>query len=142
REEPGRGTDADSPVRGDAMKSRLFVVAMLLAVPAWAAAPAQPDRIVSVSVLPTTITLSHHRNPHSLQVLGLTADGYTVDLRSSAKVTVDAPKVAVYEDGWVRPVGDGTAKVTVAAAGQTLTIPVTVKLPAKEPVISFRHEVM
>src|SRR5205823_11741936 len=64
REEPGRGTDAGSPVRGDAMKSRLFVVAMLLAVPAWAAAPAQPDKVVSVSVHPTTMTLTHHRNPH------------------------------------------------------------------------------
>src|SRR5204863_5925660 len=46
------------------------------------------------------------------------------------------------ERGWVRPVASGATQVTVTAAGQTVTVPVKVELPAVEPPISFRHEVM
>ncbi len=101
-----------------------------------------PEKIASVRVHPETVTLTHQRRPHSLQVLGQTADGYTVDLQKAATFATDAPKVAVVEDGWVRPVGDGVAKITVSAAGKTMTVGVTVKLPAAEPEVSFRHEVM
>jgi hypothetical protein len=101
-----------------------------------------PEKVASVSVHPKAVTLTHQRNWQSLQVLGQTADGYTVDLRPSATITSDNPKVAVVADGWIKPVGDGTAKVTVSAAGKSMTVSVTVKLPAKEPATSFRHEVM
>src|SRR5205823_2928931 len=51
-------------------------------------------------------------------------------------------KVATVEAGWVRPVGTGQTTVTVTAGGQTFSVPVKVTLPAAEPPISFRHEVM
>jgi hypothetical protein len=112
----------------------LFIA--FIAVPAFAAEPA------AVTVHPTAIEIKHHRHPHAIQVLGTTADGYSVDLRDSAKFTVADPKVAVVEDGWVRPVSAGETTVTVTAGNQSFTIPVKVKLPDAEPAISFRHEVM
>jgi hypothetical protein len=78
-----------------------------------------------------------------LQVLGTTADGYALDLRSQARFTSADPRIAVVEDqGWVRSVGSGQTQVTVSVAGQTRTVPVKVQLPPAEPPYSFRHEVM
>jgi hypothetical protein len=101
-------------------------------------APAGP-----VTVLPATLNLRHARQPHALQVLGTTADGYSVDLRDQARFTSADPRIAeVDERGWVRPVGSGNTTIAVAVAGQSLTVPVTVQMPPREPAISFRHEVM
>ncbi len=97
----------------------------------------------SITVQPAALDIRHHRHPHSLQVLGTTADGYSLDLRSQARFTSADPRVAtVDERGWVRPVTSGQTRVTVAVAGQTQTITVKVQLPAAEPPYSFRHEVM
>jgi hypothetical protein len=118
------------------MTRLLFAVAVaLLPAPALAAAP-------SVTVSPTAIEIKHHRHPHAIQVLGTTADGYSLDLRDTAQFASDNPKVAIVEAGWVKPVGSGSAKITVTAEGRTFTVPVTVTLSEKEPPISFRHEVM
>ncbi len=118
--------------------TRLLLTSLvaLLAAPAFAAEPA------SVTVSPIAIEIKHHRQPHAIQVLGTTADGYSVDLRDPAKFTVADPKVATVENGWVKPIATGETTVTVAAGGQTFNIPVKVTLPATEPPISFRHEMM
>jgi hypothetical protein len=113
---------------------RLLLLAALLPAPALAADP--------VTVSPAAIEIKHQRHPHAIQVLGTTADGYSVDLGDAATFTVADPKVATVEGGWVKPVASGTTTVTVTAAGQTFTVPVKVALPAAEPPISFRHEVM
>jgi hypothetical protein len=42
---------------------------------------------VSVTVQPAAIELRHQRQPIALQVLGASADGYSLDLRSEAKYT-------------------------------------------------------
>jgi hypothetical protein len=110
--------------------------AALLAGPAFAADAA------SVVVSPSAVEIKHHRRPFAIQVLGTTAGGYSLDLRDSATFASDNPKVAVVEAGWVKPVGSGSAKVTVAVGGKTFTVPVTVSLAGKEPPVSFRHEVM
>ncbi len=97
----------------------------------------------SVSVLPETIELRHQRRPHALQVFGTTADGYALDLRAFAKFKSADPKIAsVDAEGWVRPIANGQTQVTVTVAGQTRTVAVKVQLPATEPPLSFRHEVM
>src|SRR5262249_12917642 len=103
--------------------------------------PAAPP--VAVVVHPVAIELRHHREPHSLQVLGASADGYTLDLRPPARFTSADPRIAVVDDrGWVRPVSNGQTQVTVAVAGQTRAVSVHVQLPPTEPAFSFRHEVM
>jgi hypothetical protein len=111
-------------------------VAALFASPAFAADAA------SVVVSPPSVEIKHHRQPFAIQVLGTSADGYSLDLRDSATFASDNPEVAVVEAGWVKPVGSGSAKVTVTVEGKRFTIPVTVSLAGKEPPVSFRHEVM
>jgi len=97
----------------------------------------------SIMVHPTTLDLHHVRHLHSLQMLGATPDGYTLDLRPQARFTSGDLRVATIDErGWVRPVGSGQTKVTVTVAGQTRTVAVKVQLPPVEPPYSFRHEVM
>ena len=99
--------------------------------------------VVNVKVQPAAINLHHPRQPFTLQVLGTTADGYTVDLHGQARFSSADPKVAaVDERGWVRPTGSGATDVTVTVGARTLTVPVKVQLPPAEPPISFRQEVM
>jgi hypothetical protein len=103
-------------------------------------APGPKDQII---VYPESLSLRHHRQPHALQVLGNTADGYSLDVRSQARFSSADPKIAtVDEQSWVRPVANGATTLTVAVAGQTKTIPVKVQLSAQETPTSFRHEVM
>jgi hypothetical protein len=105
--------------------------------------PQQTPVPASIVVQPAAIEIKHQRHPFLLQVLGATADGYTLDLAAQAKYTVGDAKVAsVDADGWVRPVGNGQTQVTVSVAGVTKTVAVKVQMPAIEPVMSFRNEVM
>lgn len=96
-----------------------------------------------VTVHPASIELRHARQPQSLQVLGTSAEGYALDLRSQAQLTIADPKIASLDErGWLKPLANGETQLTVVVAGQTLTVPVKVQLPAAEPLYSFRHEVM
>jgi hypothetical protein len=97
---------------------------------------------VSVAVYPTTIEINHLRQPHAVQVLGTTVDGFSADLRDVARFTSNDPKIATVESGWVRPIGSGSTSISISVSGQNITIPVKVTLPATESPISFRHEVM
>ncbi|HEX4607628.1 MAG TPA: hypothetical protein VH092_05420, partial [Urbifossiella sp.] len=117
-------------------------VAALAAVLVFAPpVPAQEPATVAVS--PASVTIRHHRHPHSLQVLGRSADGYSLDLHAAASYAIADPKVATVDAaGWVRPVTNGTTTVSVTIAGKTTTVPITVQLPPAEPATSFRHEVM
>lgn len=122
------------------MLRRIVPLALL-----FAASPifAQEPVASSISVQPASIELKHRRQPHAIQVLGATADGFSLDLRSSAKFASADPKVAsVDAEGWVRPVANGQTQVSVTVAGVTKNVGVKVQLPATEPPISFRHEVM
>lgn len=103
------------------------------------AAPVQAAPVIT----PATMTLTHQRQPRSLQVLATSAEGFSLDLSSQAKFTSDAPAIArVDAAGWVHPVSNGSTRITVTVQGKTTAIPVEVKLPAIEPRYSFLHEVM
>jgi hypothetical protein len=116
----------------------LFVVALSASTMVAGDAP------VAWTVSPAGIEIRHYRQPHSIQVLGSTGDGYSVDLRSQAVFVSADPKVATVDTtGWVQPVGNGITRITVTLAGQSSkTIDVKVMLPPAEPSTSFRHEVM
>ncbi len=117
-------------------RTLLTTLLCFIAAPSFAAEP------IAVKVSPAAIDIKHHRHPHSVQVLGTTNDGFTIDLRDSATFTVADPKVATVVAGWVKPVGNGATSVTITAAGKSFTIPVKVTIPPTESPISFRHEVM
>src|SRR5947208_607620 len=97
----------------------------------------------SITVQPMAIDLRHQRQPHLLQVLGTSADGYSLDLHSQARFTSADLRIATVDaQGSVRPLANGQTQVTVSVAGQTRTVAVKVQLLATEPPYSFRHEVM
>jgi Protein of unknown function (DUF1549)/Protein of unknown function (DUF1553) len=107
------------------------------------AAPPKPalPKIVSLSVQPAALTLEDSRDARSLIVTGKTAAGYMVDLSPVAVVKAAAPVVRVDKDGYVQPVKAGSTHLTIAAAGQRIDVPVTVKSVSAPPV-SFVREVM
>ena len=121
---------------------RAFRLMLLFAAAMSSALLAQDAPTGPITVHPTTVELRHVRWPQSLQVLGITADGYSLDLRAQAAFTSANPAVATVENGIVRPIASGETAVTVAVAGQTFSVPVKVQLDATEPPRSFRHEVM
>src|SRR5690349_17833449 len=85
----------------------------------------------SIVVQPAALEIKQQRHPFLLQVLGATADGYTLDLAAQAKYSVGDTKVATVDaEGWVRPVGNGQTQVTVSVAGVTKTVAVKVQMPA------------
>jgi hypothetical protein len=124
------------------MKNSTLILIGFLATCRLAAAADAPA-ISNVVVHPAAIELRHPRQPQSVQVLGTTADGFSVDLASGAQFVVADPAVArVDQSGWVSPVTSGQTQLTVTAGGSTFQVPIRVNLPAAEPPYSFRHEVM
>jgi len=102
--------------------------------------PAPPG---PVSVHPAAIDLRHVRSPQMLQVLGTTADGYSLDLHAQATFTSAHPNIATVDaKGIVQPVASGETQITVAVAGQSIVVPVKVQVATADPPRSFRHEVM
>lgn len=124
----------------------LLLLGLLLSVIGLAAplaAADDPPPAGPIAAHPTAIHLRHLRQVQSLQVLGATADGYSLDLRTPALLTIADPKIAVIDDkGLIRPVANGDTNLTAVVAGQTLTVPIKVTLPAAESLRSFRQEVM
>ncbi|MBM3995085.1 MAG: DUF1553 domain-containing protein [Planctomycetes bacterium] len=119
-----------------------FLVTFLIAGSGGAVAQDAPVP-ASISVVPAKIDLAHPRQPMAIQVMGASAEGYSLDLRGKATFISADPKIAVVDaDGWMRPVSNGQTQITVMVGGQTKTVSVKAQLPATEPAMSFRHEVM
>jgi hypothetical protein len=119
----------------------LVLSVLALAVPLLAAD--DPPPVGPITAHPATILLRHQRQVQSLQLLGASADAYSLDLRTPAQLTIADPKIAILDDkGLIRPVANGDTNLTAVVAGQTLTVPIKVTLPPAEPPRSFRHEVM
>jgi hypothetical protein len=99
--------------------------------------------VVEVSADPAAIRLSGPEASYSLLVHGKTADGQVIDLTHAADYRSADPKIAVVSDsGVVRCVSDGTTTVTVAAAGKTLSVPVTVTGSAEPRRFNFENDIL
>src|SRR5688572_26826348 len=86
-----------------------------LALAASAATAAPPTAPGELRVEPASVTLDHHRRPHSLVVTTTTPDGLTVDLTTQARYESADPNVAAIDPaGRLLPVGNGKARVTVS----------------------------
>ncbi|MCY2967586.1 MAG: Ig-like domain-containing protein, partial [Planctomycetota bacterium] len=108
-----------------------------------AATPVAAVAAGPILIAPATVSLNHVRQPQSLQVLGQSADGFSLDLRSQAQFRSADPKVATVDgQGWVQPVATGQTQISIDVAGQSLVVPVSVTLSDAVPLFSFRHEVM
>src|ERR1017187_9386244 len=126
------------------MKYKLSFAGLLLATVSASFCQGQDAPVpASILVQPAAIELKHQRQPIAIQVLGASADGYSLDLCNQAKYASADPKIATVDaEGWVRPVANGQTQITISIAGQTKTVTVKVQLPPTEPPYSFRHEVM
>jgi hypothetical protein len=94
-------------------------------------------------VQPPAIRLIHPRQPHSILVTAIGADGRQLDLTGQAAFASEDAKIATVSSlGWVQPVANGETRIAISAGGKTATVAVTVGLPEALPPHSFRHDVM
>ncbi|MBP89440.1 MAG: hypothetical protein CMJ64_22475 [Planctomycetaceae bacterium] len=103
----------------------------------------QPEIVGDLQVHPAEIKLDHRRHPRSIIVTARTADGQLVDLTSQA--TFESSNKEIAEPsllGWLQPTGNGSAEITVSAAGKSTKVKVEVALPDAPRPHSFRDDVM
>ena len=133
------------PVHSRVLLRALAGVAVMVSLAGTAAAADDPAPLpASITVHPAAIDLRHQRQPHSLQVLGAIADGYTLDLRrrrsSPAPIRSRRPWTPTAGSG---PSANGQTQVTVTVAGPDADRAgqgATSRRSSRR--ISFRHEVM
>jgi len=97
------------------------------------AAPPLPA-VSALKVLPASLTLKDGRDERRVLVLGVTADGKTVDLTAEAKFKPASANVEIDSEGFIRPKAKGAGDVTVSAAGRETKLPVSVEESAMPPV--------
>jgi hypothetical protein len=123
------------------MTFRLALVLCLAASPAFAADPPDgaPKQLV---VYPSQVTLTGPRDEQRLIVLGVWADGQKRDLtRAATFATSQAKTATVDKAGVVHPASDGTATLTVEAAGARAEVPVTVAKATADVPVNFSTEI-
>ena len=105
---------------------------------------AEPQQIVGeIHVEPVSVSLVHRLRPHSILVTAKTADGQSIDLTAQATFQSSDENIARPNLlGWVHPVANGKANITVTAAGKSVIVPIEVNLPANARQHSFRDDVM
>ncbi|MCH7813041.1 MAG: DUF1549 domain-containing protein [Planctomycetes bacterium] len=116
-----------------------LVAAWALACSAAAVAGVPSPRL---EVFPPTIRLDGDHDAQGLVVRLVQPDGVTRDLTDEAVLTC-APRDSVRLDGaTVWPIADGEAVITVAAAGLTAQVPLTVTNATTARPVSFRRDVI
>lgn len=96
-----------------------------------------------LQVQPAEMKLDHRRHPHSINVSIHTADGQRIDLTPQATFHSSDEQVAkVNLLGWVQPISNGAAEITIQAAGRTATVKVAVDVPEAPRPYSFQRDVM
>lgn len=120
---------------------------VLFTVP-LAAAPTKPQpvaatkapAIVSLKLLPGSLTFSDRRDVRRVLVQGVTKSGDLVDLTDSARLQPVGGLVRAEPNSYLSPIKTGSGTVQVTAAGKTTQLPVFVKSVAAPPV-SFLRDV-
>src|SRR5436305_2077676 len=86
------------------------------------------DAIREISADPASLSLRGPGASYSLLIHGKTADGRVVDLTGAARFrSLDPNTVDVSEAGVVQGVADGSGRIEVSAAGQTVAVAVKVE---------------
>jgi hypothetical protein len=96
----------------------------------------------AIAVYPSSIQLATVRDRQSLVVQLQWSNGVTTDATTEATYQIADPAVAKTDGATFFPVTDGTTKVTVAAHGFTVEVPITVTQATADPPISFANDVM
>jgi hypothetical protein len=124
------------------MKPLIFFLCALM--PCWQAAAEIPQDLAGdLEVTPSSVTLTNPQRPHSVLLRGRTKGGYDVDLTADATLRSSNEQVARVDSlGWIQPVSNGQAIITLQAGDRTATMTVTVQLPSQPVGPSFRQDVM
>ena len=92
----------------------------------------RPDSPLQLEAQPSTLGFDYVGDDGRLRLYGKFSDGSKVDLTYSSKTTYssDTPAVASVDDqGTVKAVGPGTARITIRNAGKAVVVPATVPPP-------------
>ncbi len=98
-------------------------------------------KVTSIRLVPAEVAFSGASEYRKILVLGKTAAAHEIDLTRTAEFTPASDCVQIGADGYLHPVKDGATHITVAAAGLTAELPVTVKNIAAPHPISFVRDV-
>ena len=128
----------------------LSALALAFATPAFALPPvdaAERTAVVGsparVEVYPTAVTLAGIRDARQLVVTGNYADATVRDLTHLVTAKVTPAGVFEVQDGlYLRPIKNGSAELTITAAGKNVIVPVTVTGMDKPHPVSFRRDVV
>ena len=124
-----------------------LVAGLLLAAPPAARADEKTEslpaglEVVSVDVVPPTVTLKSRFEYRQIQFRGNLKTGETADLTRLVQLTTKAKTVAVSPLGLVTPVADGKEQLTFVFQGREITLAVEVTGAQQSPPISFVQDV-
>jgi hypothetical protein len=131
-------------------RCRTLAVAVCCLAASWPVAASPPSdpakraeaigQPTALAVQPETVTLAGPRARQQLIVTGRYADGSVRDLTALCEFGTSSPSVRIDEGGWLAPLQDGKATVTVSAAGKRIEVPVEVREFKQPKPVSFRNE--
>jgi len=96
---------------------------------------------VKIEVFPTQVSLTHARDRQGLVVQAIFADGSGLDVTDASNFNLDPP-IASIKNGFLAPLADGKANLTVIYRSRAVKIPVQVSDAQKVLPLSFRNDVM
>jgi len=96
----------------------------------------------AITLEPAKFELGSHRAQQQMVVTARYSTNELRDLTSIAAFSSSNEKVAIVSNGIIRPIGNGTAKITTNIGSQNATAEVTVKNFEKPAPISFNYEVL
>ncbi len=113
---------------------RRMMFALVLTGFAGIASAADGPTIARLQTIPEKLTLHDVRDSRSVVVLGVTAQGDTVDLTSEAKFIAEGDAISVDAERFVNPVAAGNAQLRIEARGLETRVPVEVVDVGPKPV--------
>ncbi|MBL9117857.1 MAG: DUF1553 domain-containing protein [Verrucomicrobiaceae bacterium] len=109
---------------------------------AMASLQAKLPSLTSIEILPPDVTLETKRDFHKVSVMARFADGTTRDVTKSANLTVVDTKLAKLDGDVLRPITDGSTKLTANLGGKAAEVPLVVKQATADRPVSFKLDVM
>jgi hypothetical protein len=123
------------------LQTVVFAYHFLLAVVAGLAIADEPVR-PSISVVPSSISLTDARDTQQILVLRTLPDGSTSDVTAAAELTLSDPAICKIEQGRIQPLSDGKCQLNVRFEEFETTAAVEVTNSAIVPDLQFRSEVL
>ncbi|HEY3131162.1 MAG TPA: DUF1549 and DUF1553 domain-containing protein [Acidobacteriota bacterium] len=105
-------------------------------------ATAQAKGKVTLEIQPAEIVLSSSREVRRVLITATLADGESRDVSSLARLKTDSDVVKIDDSGFIYPVRNGAALVTVSASGATSSFNVIVRGLAENQAVGFVKDVM